>query len=271
MQIQPPKPEHQPVALASDEGPLPSSEELAAPPALASSYIIGSDDSHDTLRQVLQSRQPCKVLDAPTGKGPLAAYLLQAGWDVHCADIDRAHFTLKGIPFTQVNLNRALPFENESFDAVVCANGLHRLFNPRAAITEFYRILRPGGRLYLNINNYSSIDRRLQFLFFGSIERALNEGVCQQSTDEPEAHVRVCLLYPQVANLLNQAGFTTVSVQPAAVRLRHRLLTPVAWLLRPAKYLVSSARRGRDHMGATSSNAICPGGRYLFIEALKSK
>ena len=99
--------------------------------------IIGSRFSHETLCKVLSSREPGKVLDAPCGTGVLTQFLLDLGWEVHCADIDAGHMKVDSVPFTTINLNRAIGFGEESFDAVVCANGLHRLFNPGGAISEF--------------------------------------------------------------------------------------------------------------------------------------
>jgi len=42
-----------------------------------------------------------------------------------------------------------LPFDNASFDTVVCALSLCSIPSPGAAIGEMWRVLRPGGRLLL--------------------------------------------------------------------------------------------------------------------------
>lgn len=44
---------------------------------------------------------------------------------------------------------QALPFPDASFDTVVCTLGLCGIPDERVAITEMYRVLRPGGRLLL--------------------------------------------------------------------------------------------------------------------------
>lgn len=41
----------------------------------------------------------------------------------------------------------ALPFENESFDALSIAFGIRNVAEPARALTEFHRVLKPGGRL----------------------------------------------------------------------------------------------------------------------------
>ena len=79
----------------------------------------------------------------------------------------------------------------------------------------------------------------------------------------------MCLLYPQLANSLAAAGFKVVATRRSAVYPIHRLLAPLAWIIRLTSLAVPAARRRRDHVGVTSSGAILPGGAYLFIEAIK--
>lgn len=231
--------------------------------------IIGSVDAHDTIRQELSKSKPCKVLDVPAGRGPLSKFLQDLGWEVHSADIDRGNFLVENVEFTEVNLNKILPFEDNSFDAVVCANGLHRLFNPGGAISEFHRILKPGGKLYINTNNYSSFERRIRYLLYGSIELALNTGACSQTINEPEAHVRIALLFPQIANMLNTSGFQIHQISPAARRWYHYAAIPFAFFIRLLAFFAPNKQKEENWLKETNSAAICPGGRYIYILAEK--
>jgi SAM-dependent methyltransferase len=47
----------------------------------------------------------------------------------------------------------ALPFENASFDAVICSSVLYHQWvkDIAGAVREFYRVLRPGGLLLVNV------------------------------------------------------------------------------------------------------------------------
>ncbi len=59
-----------------------------------------------------------------------------------------------------------LPFPNSKFDAVISADVLcHAGVQPAAALAEFHRVLRPGGKLILNMPAYewltSAHDRRV--------------------------------------------------------------------------------------------------------------
>jgi ubiquinone/menaquinone biosynthesis C-methylase UbiE len=48
----------------------------------------------------------------------------------------------------------ALPFEAESFDALVSADVICQVDNPEVAVAEFSRVLRPGGVVVLNVPAY---------------------------------------------------------------------------------------------------------------------
>jgi len=231
--------------------------------------IIGGRFSHDTLRKVLADREPGTILDAPCGTGVFTQFLLERGWDVHCADIDPGHMKLSDVPFTRVNLNRTDDLEIGPFDAVVCANGLHRLFNPAGAIRGFYRWLKPGGSLFITVNNYASIEKRIRFLFYGSITNTINESNYIQTIDDPEANVRHLLFYPQLANLLESAGFDIVDIQHSSRKMRHRVMMPIAWAIRLGTLFISPKSRRRSRISETTSSALLPGGKYVFIEAKK--
>lgn len=57
---------------------------------------------------------------------------------------------LPGVTFRQADA-QALPFENDSFDAVVCQFGVMFFPDKAKAVSEFARVLRPGGVLAFNV------------------------------------------------------------------------------------------------------------------------
>ncbi|MBB5165502.1 class I SAM-dependent methyltransferase [Mycobacterium sp. AZCC_0083] len=98
------------------------------------------------------------VLDIPCGGG-FAFRGLRPGQDVHyvAADISpfmlgqaRAAATRRGvqdaIEFVEADVT-ALQFADNSFDLCITYNGLHCLPDPRAALAELARVLKPGGTL----------------------------------------------------------------------------------------------------------------------------
>lgn len=232
--------------------------------------VMGSARSHDTLRRVLSSREPCKVLDAAAGQGAVAEFLHGMGWDVHCADIFPDTFKPQDIPIRKVNLNRELPYLSGEFEAVVCANAIHRLFNPAGAIREFHRILESGGRLYLNFNNYASIETRVRFLFYGSIEARgaeAEQGV--NPLDDPEADVRNRIMYLQLAQYIEAAGFDIVAVRAAPTRPGRLWQAPVSWFVWLVSRLLSQGKWKENRLDVVNSESILRGGHYALLEAVK--
>ena len=90
-----------------------------------------------------------KVLDVGTGPGYVAEAARQRGADVIGLDFSQqqvvlARKTYPGIEFREGDAEN-LPFEADSFDAVVMGLCLHHLPNPERGIAETFRVIRPGG------------------------------------------------------------------------------------------------------------------------------
>jgi demethylmenaquinone methyltransferase/2-methoxy-6-polyprenyl-1,4-benzoquinol methylase len=107
-------------------------------------------------------RKGDRVLDLAGGTGDIAALLRPRVGDkgeVVIADINAAMLRagrdrlldrglLQGLRFAQVNAE-ALPFPDESFDAVTIAFGLRNVTDKDQALAEMHRVLKPGGRVLI--------------------------------------------------------------------------------------------------------------------------
>jgi len=109
-----------------------------------------------------------KVLDVGCGEGRHIFGSLNAYKDVYCIGLDEDIPSLdkckEGLEFfeeldsgTTVFLQGSvykLPFEDNSFDLVICSEVLEHLEDYLAAINEIYRVLKPEGKFLLSVPSY---------------------------------------------------------------------------------------------------------------------
>jgi SAM-dependent methyltransferase len=103
---------------------------------------------------------------------------------------------ITNVIFRYVAPGAPLPFEEGSFDAVVAASSVEQSPDPRATLAEFYRVLRPGGRLRLR---YESLNRyhggAEQDVWLSSGEEGTTRLVLYDRHIEEEFAVQVALTY----------------------------------------------------------------------------
>ena len=64
-------------------------------------------------------------------------------------------------------MNERLPFDDDSFDAIVSQEGVEHLENLPGFFRECRRILVDGGHLWITTPNFMDISSRLAFLLSG--------------------------------------------------------------------------------------------------------
>jgi SAM-dependent methyltransferase len=106
-----------------------------------------------------------RLLDAGCGCGELAAAAEGSGIRVVGVDISRASLRLAcafhpGSPFLAADLVR-LPFGDSAFDAAAAITSVEFCRDRAAVFREFHRVLRTGGRLYLDVRNDAFLPFRL--------------------------------------------------------------------------------------------------------------
>lgn len=104
-----------------------------------------------------------KVLDCPCGDGRTSYVFRQQGADVTSADLFPEFFKLDG-KCEPVDFADGLPFADESFDYVICQEGIEHLSDQVFVLHELARVLKKEGTLIITTPNISHLRAKVSFL-----------------------------------------------------------------------------------------------------------
>lgn len=96
------------------------------------------------------------VLDVYCGARPYDD-LFPGGTRIVGLDIDHPSY---GYALADVVTDEFLPFDDASFDAVLCTQAFHYVLDQREALDEIRRVLRPGGTVVITVPVVWEYDRR---------------------------------------------------------------------------------------------------------------
>lgn len=107
-----------------------------------------------------QLKKTAKILDAGCGTGGTSMFLKKKRYTnvfgIEISPEALAYCKKRGIKNINLGSITKLPYLKESFDAVICMDVLyHQRVNPILAITEFNRVLKKGGLLYIQEPAYN--------------------------------------------------------------------------------------------------------------------
>ncbi len=102
-----------------------------------------------------------KVLDAGCGTGSSTFPLAERGFDVLAVDFgesvlkqaiasNRKKYRYRKIRFELMDLSRPLPLDDASLDLVTSLHCIMKIVNVDDTLKEFYRILKPGGKMVIS-------------------------------------------------------------------------------------------------------------------------
>ena len=94
-----------------------------------------------------------RILDIAAGTGTSSAAIAKSGarviaFDFSAGMIEEGRKRHPELEFVEGDAQK-LPFGDDEFDAVTISFGLRNVEDPRLALSEMYRVLKPGGRLVI--------------------------------------------------------------------------------------------------------------------------
>lgn len=131
----------------------------------------------ELLREDLAGRR--RVLEVAAGTGQFTFALAELAEDLLATDVSpgmvaqlQEHLRERGLDPVRAEVMSAyeLALPDGSLDAILCANALHVMEEPRRALAEFQRVLAPGGRLVVPTFCHGvDLPRRLLSRFIGRV------------------------------------------------------------------------------------------------------
>jgi SAM-dependent methyltransferase len=224
----------------------------------------------ECILEMLEGLPGRRVLDVPCGPGLLSQALRHLGYQVTSADLDAGAFEPRDTTsFQQLDLEDPLPFVDGSFDIVICGDGLEHLENPFALLREFARALDEGGTLIIATPNYLNMERRVRFLFTGSLTKQLTRQPGFATGPKLDrGHINPITL-TRLAYMAECAGLDLVGASTLLKNPRQKVLAPLAWLILLYHAFLPERYRYNLWVDHTNSYRMLMGRKKLIAEFKK--
>ncbi|WP_403021576.1 bifunctional demethylmenaquinone methyltransferase/2-methoxy-6-polyprenyl-1,4-benzoquinol methylase UbiE [Salinibacterium sp. GXW1014] len=179
-----------------------------------------------------------RILDIAAGTGTSSEVISRSGAHVVAADFSHGMLEVGRRKHPQIDFVQAdamdLPFGGAEFDAVTISFGLRNIEDPKRALREMCRVLKPGGRLV--VCEFSTPPLALVRTGYNAYMKYLMPLVVGASSTNPEAYTYLAASiadWPDQATLaswIRDAGFTGVEHRnlTAGVVALHRARVPAA-------------------------------------------
>lgn len=184
------------------------------------------------------------ILDLAAGTGTSSASFAKSGAKVTGADFSPGMIEVgrrkhPDIEFVQADA-MALPFKTGQFDVVTISFGLRNVEDPKKALAEMFRVLKPGGRLV--ICEFSKPPRAIFRAGYAAYLKFVMPGVVRLASSNSEAYayladsIREWPDQETLSQWIRGAGFT---------RVAHRNLTAGVVALHRGRKPARAARTRR--------------------------
>ena len=225
---------------------------------------------HDVILAWFDEQARGTVLDAPAGYGHLSMRLKDLGYAVTCGEIEPSIFQAPGLQCIYCDLNRRIESEHEMFDYVACVDGLEHMTDPYQAVSEFSRVLKPGGNGVFSLPNYCNIERRFQYVLRGFFTKPVSTERFQRAGGNLFNFHNSILTITILEFMFRINGLEIVKILPNDVKRKQRLFLPLVWLLRLAHRLMGEAKRREYRSDLTLHPAVISGGNNLIFITRKT-
>ena len=181
-----------------------------------------------------------KVLELASGTGEITRVLARLGCDIDAIDLCEAMIerARRKHPETRVRFHLGdaenTMMADNAYDAVVCRHLVWTLVDPAAAFADWWRVLKPGGRLVIADGDWVSTTAlsRLLMTLSRKLDRLRgNRPLWDQAAHErimAQVHFRAGLKARELHLMLADAGFTDIQADTLS-SVRRRQWQAATW------------------------------------------
>jgi ubiquinone/menaquinone biosynthesis C-methylase UbiE len=167
-----------------------------------------------------------KVLELASGTGEVTRVLVHMGCSVEAIDlcepmisIAKAKHTVSDVRFHLGDAENTM-MPDAAFDAVVCRHLVWTLIDPETALADWFRVLKPGGRLVIADGDWVNSSPRAKALKWLSAQ--IDRWRSAQPLRDQAAHDRIMaqvrfrdgLKLEELKNMVRAAGFDAIDSAP---------------------------------------------------------
>ena len=145
-------------------------EEIDDPVHLRNNKYSGFYRFYEVLHIIEEINPQGAILDLATGYGTLADVLFKVGYKVLACDYDKDAFKAdKNIPWVFSDINKSLPFNEETFDVICGIEVIEHIQNSTNLLKKCSFALKPGGYLILTTPNTIGFKTARLMLQYGNM------------------------------------------------------------------------------------------------------
>lgn len=120
------------------------------------------------VNEVLKKFPKGKILEIGCCGGEYLEFLRKKGWKVKGIEISKKavqRAKSKGIDVKTYDVNKKIPFKDESFDIIFAGELIEHVFDDVGFLNECHRLLKKGGGMIITTPNLLSLKNRVLMLF----------------------------------------------------------------------------------------------------------
>jgi len=225
----------------------------------------GRGSVYKTVIEWFSNQKRGKVLDAPAGFGLLSMFLKKMGFEVTCGEIEPEIFQVPDLKCIYVDLNRKIDAENDTFDYVCCVDGLEHMTDPYRAVQEFSRILKPGGYGIFTIPNYSNIEKRFKFFWFGYLTHPADMEKFRKAGSNLFNFHNSPLTITLLDLIFSINDLEVEKIMRNAVKKRQYFFLPVVWVMKLIAMMATEEAKKKYGLDLTLKDEVILGGNNLIF------